>query len=205
MWALPAPPTHFLTDTPIQSLWDSLIIPQQINCPSKPFSSRHTKPSPVIQSHHSSIDYLPLQAISEPTRQAKPCEKGLVILHNITFPTNPFLNQHANPNAVSQSHHPPTDYLPLQAIFEPTRQAPWGSPTIPHQITCPSKPFLNQHAKRCDPVPSFLIRFIIHQWLLWHKSNFLYFCKCIFCCLICLLLRKTHLQDLFLCFSRKSL
>ena len=27
-----------------------------------------------------------------------------------------------------------------------------------HQITCPSKPFYNRHAKRCDPVLSFLIR-----------------------------------------------
>ena len=48
-----------------------------------------------------------------------------------------------------------SDYLPLQAIFEPKRQVLWSSPLIPRQITCPSKKFSNGHAKLCDPVLSF--------------------------------------------------
>ena len=63
-----------------------------------------------------------------------------------------------------------SDYLPLQAIIKPTCQALWASPVVPHHITCPSKPFLNRHAKHCKPVPSLLIRFIVHQWLLYHKA-----------------------------------
>ena len=50
----PATPNPFRTDTPSQSLLDSPIIPQQIICPSKPFLNRNAKPSPVIQSRHSS-------------------------------------------------------------------------------------------------------------------------------------------------------
>ena len=114
--------------------------------------------------------YLTLQAIFEPTRKSKPCEKSSVIPHQITYPSKPFSNRHAKPRPVSQSRHFSTDYLPLQAIFKPTHQAPWSSPVIPHQITCPSKPFLNRHDKRYEPVPSFLIGLIIHKWLLWHKK-----------------------------------
>ena len=60
--AKPDPPSHFLPNMP------SAVSPTR---PSKPFSNRHAKPSPVRQSRHSSSDYLPLQAISEPTCQAK--------------------------------------------------------------------------------------------------------------------------------------
>ena len=150
MWALPAPPTHSLTDTPIQSLWDSLIIPQQINCTSKPFSSWHTKPSPVIQSRHSSIDYLPLQSIFEPTRQDKRYEPFISLLNRLPDPLIHFW----------------TDAL---------SQALWACPVITHQITCPSKPFFEPTHQVLWASTSFLIIFIIHQWLLWHKAIFICF------------------------------
>ena len=65
---LPAPPRYFQTDTPIQSLWSSPVIPQHINCPSNTFSNQQAKrhePVPYFSS-----DHLTLQAIFEPTRQA---------------------------------------------------------------------------------------------------------------------------------------
>ena len=78
--------------------------------------------------------------------------------------------------------------MPFQAIFEPTRQALWSSPIFFinsfHQIyhcfnptnqvcqACPSKPFWNQHTKCCKPFLSLFVRFIIHQWLLWHRALF---------------------------------
>ena len=80
------------------------------------------------------------------------------------------------------------DYMPFQAICEPTRQALWSSPIFfikfissnlsllqPDRSSLPSlpsKPFLNQHTKCCKSVLSFFIRFIIHQWLLWHRALF---------------------------------
>ena len=80
----------------------------------------------------------------------------------------------------------------------------WSSTIIPNQITCPSKPFLNGQTKRYEPVPSLLIGFIIIQWLLWHKENFLCFCKFIFSCFLHLLLRNTHLQGLFVWFLARN-
>ena len=132
LWALLDTPSHFRTDTPSQALWDSPIITQHITYPSKPFLNRHTNPSPVIHSCHPSTYYLPPQVILEPTSQAKTCEKGPVIPHHIACPSKPFLNRHGKPSAMRQSRHSPTDYLPLQAIFEPTSQATWSSHVIPH-------------------------------------------------------------------------
>ena len=98
---LPAPPSNFRTDTKIA----------------------------VIQSRHSSKDYLPLQAIFELTRQTLWSSTALFI--RLPAPTS---------------------------NFDPTRQDMGELTVIPHQITCPSKPFSNLHAKRCEIVLSFLIR-----------------------------------------------
>ena len=144
-----------------------------LTCPSKTFLNRHTNSIPVRQSHHYSTDYLPIKTIFEPTNQSNPCETVLsfpnrlpihpshflthipnqalwdipVIPHQIIFPSKPFSNRHANPKDVIQSCRSSTDYLPLQAIFGPTLQSLWASTVITNQITYPSKPFLNQHAK----------------------------------------------------------
>ena len=62
------------------------------------------------------------------------------------------------PSAVSQYCHYSRYHQPLQDIFEPKHQALLSSPAIPQQINCPSNPFLNQQAKRCEPFQSFFIR-----------------------------------------------
>ena len=133
----------------------------------------------MIQYPHSSIEYLPLQAIFKPTRQA--LWDSPVIPHQINFPPKPFSNQRTKrcetlqsflvilptppshfrtkmTSTVSQSRHYSRYHQPLQAIFEPKHQALWSIPTIPQQITCPSKPFLNRPAKLCEPVQLFFIR-----------------------------------------------
>ena len=74
MWTLPDTPSYFRNNTPIQALWDSPIIPQQITCPSKPFSNQHAKPIPVRHPRPSSSDYLyfwtdtPSQSLQESFR-----------------------------------------------------------------------------------------------------------------------------------------
>ena len=173
LWSLPAPPSHFRTDTPSQALWDSPVIPQQITWPSKPFSNQYSKTIFVKQSHRSSTDYLPLQAIFEPPRQSNPCEIVPSFLNRLPAPPSHFRTN--MPSAMLQSRNYSSDYLPLQLIFKPTRQALWASLVIPHHITCPSKLFLNRHARRCEPVPSSLIGFITNQCLLYHKSIILCF------------------------------
>ena len=65
-------------------------------------------------------------------------------------PSKPFSKQHTKYCDPVPSFSP--DYLPLQAIFEPTRHSLWAIPIITQQITFPSEPFSNRHAKRCDPV-----------------------------------------------------
>ena len=64
---------------------------------------------------------------------------------SLDCPSKPFTNRHATISAVRHSRNSSTDYLPLQAILEPKCQALWTSPIIPHQITCPTKLFFNQH------------------------------------------------------------
>ena len=92
------------------------------------------------------------------------------------WPSKPIFNQQA------KCCEP---YLPLQAIFELTRQAKRcdpvpsflnilpappshfrtniprqalsASPVSPQHIICPSKPYLNRRTKKCEPFPSFLI------------------------------------------------
>ena len=82
--------------------------------------------SPSGPPNQSSLPSLPLKAIFEKTRQ--------FLWSSTVFSS---------------------DYLPLKAIFEPTLQALWSSPVITQYIYCPSKQFLNQHAKLCDPVSYF--------------------------------------------------
>ena len=79
-----------------------------------------------------------------------------VIPHQITCPSKTFLNRHAK--RYEPVPYFSSDYLLLQAIFEPTPQVLWSSPVITHQINCPSNIFWNSHAKHCEPVPSFFIR-----------------------------------------------
>ena len=114
------------------------------------------------------------------------CSQTFIILHfpvpiGSTWPIKPTKTAPLNhfqtnaPNYVIQSRLF-LDYLPLQAIFETTHQALWASPIIPqhitcptsaviqscifHHIICPSKPFLNRHAKRCEPVPYFSLDYL---------------------------------------------
>ena len=82
-------------------------------CPYKPFFNQHAKCCYI---------YLPLQSISEPTRQANPCETLLSFHNRLPAPPSHFR----------------TD-MPIQVL--------WYSPLIPHQITFPSNPFSDPHAK----------------------------------------------------------
>ena len=68
-------------------------------------------------------------------------------------PPKPFWDQHAKwcePVPYFSSY-----YLPLQAIFKPTRQALWSIPVTPHHITCPYNPFSDRQATRCKQVLHF--------------------------------------------------
>ena len=158
MWALLTNPSHFLTYTPSQSLWDSPVIPQYITFPSKPFLNWYAKSIPVRQSFHNSADHLLLQAIFELTQQYKPCETvssflirwsapsshfrtnmpiqamwaSPIIPQQITCPPSNFWTDTSS--AVSQSHNSSSNYLPFQAIFELTHQTLWSSSIIPHRI-----------------------------------------------------------------------
>ena len=168
-------------------------------CPSKTFLNQHTKfCEPVL---YFSSDYLPLQASFEPTLQV--IWASTLFFIRLPAPPNHFLTY--TPISVSQSHHSFSDYLTLQAIFEPTCQALWAIPVFFVRLPAPPSHFFNRHAKHYEQVPSFLIVFIIHQWLLWHKVIFLCLCCRIFCCLLRLFLGKTLLQDLFLRFGKKAL
>ena len=104
LWALPSPPSHFWTDTPCQALWASPVVPQHITCPSKPLLNQHAK-------------------------RCEPVPSFLIIL-----PAPPSIFWTNTLIAVSQSRNFSSDYLPLQAIFEPTRQAIWANSVILHRI-----------------------------------------------------------------------
>ena len=168
-----------------QALWASPVITHHITFPSNPISNQHAKrcePVPSLSSY-----YLLLQSIFKPTRQdlwsipinphhihhssMTPLEQGnfslLLIMHlllpyfPLVGPSKPFLNRYAK--RCEPFHYFSSDYLSLQAIFEPTRQALWASPVITHHITFPSNPISNQHAKRCEPVPSLSSYYLLLQ------------------------------------------
>ena len=156
-----SPQSYFLTNTPSSV---------SLTCPSKPFSNRQVNTCETVPSFLNILPSLPRHFQTDTPSQS--LWDSPVIPYQLTCLSKPFSNQHSNPSAVSQSCHSSIDYLTLQAILGPTLQSPWASPVITHQITFPSKPFLNRRAKRCEPVLSFLIGFIIHQWLLCIKQFF---------------------------------
>ena len=98
---LPAPTSHFRTGTP-SSVSQSRLF-NQITCPSKPFWINML--SVVSQSRHSSSDYLPLQAISEPIHQALQASP----IFFIRLPAPPIHFWTDTPCAVSQSRHSSLD------------------------------------------------------------------------------------------------
>ena len=150
--------------------------------PSKPFFNQHNK---------FCDPYLPLQAIFWPTCQAKPCEIVPSFFNRLPAPPWHFRTDTPKLSPVRHSRNSSTYYLPLQAIFKLTRQLNLCDPVpsflnrlpappihfqtnrpstvsqsrIFHQITCPSKPFLKRHTKRCEldlhhhfSATSFLVR-----------------------------------------------
>ena len=111
-----------------------------------------THPQPLIRPH------CPFPIISNWTiKPSKPAPPSYFLTNtpsdvSLTCHSKPFSNQQAKPSPVRQSCNSSTDYLLLQAILELTRQALWANPLIPHQITCPFMPFLNQNSKRRESV-----------------------------------------------------
>ena len=175
--------------------------------------------SPLVPPNQSSLTIQPFQAVFEPTHQllwsspiffvrfissyslSDPPDRSSLpsltspshfrtntpsvvshscLFHQIIWPSKPFLNQHSKYCEPVPSFS--SDYLPLQAIFEPTRQALWAKPVFfiifissdwslgplyqSILTSLPLQDISDRHANPCETVPSFLIRFIIHQWLL---------------------------------------
>ena len=103
-------------------------------------------PPPIKRLWWRSLSVQPPSTINPP---AMPCPHRVHPTDKAcqTWPSKPFSNRHAKQCEIVSSFS--SDYLTLQAIFEPTHQALWVSPVITHRITWPSKIFWNRRAKRC--------------------------------------------------------
>ena len=116
--------------------------------PPKKFLKRHAKRCEPVPSF-SSASFHQIHHQVHPTNQS--CQ---------ACPSKPFLNRHSKrcgpvPYFSSDSFHQ------IHHWFPPTDQA---------CQTCPYYQSLDRNSKLFDPDPSFLIRFIIYQWLLWYKA-----------------------------------
>ena len=104
-WNVPPSPVHFWTDTPIQALWASPFITQQIIFPSKPFFIQHAKLRDPVTSLFIRLPAPPSQFWTGTPSQA--LWASTLIPHQVTCPSKPFLNLHIS--AVSQSRHSSSD------------------------------------------------------------------------------------------------
>ena len=136
------PATASCRPPPLKSQWwlsRSGRRPSTINPPALPCTHRfhltdQACPSKTFFNQHAKCcePYLPFQVIFEPTCQAKHCDPVLSFLKILPSPQSHFWS-----NTPSQSM--------------------CASTVIPQHITGPYKWSLNQHAKRHEPFPSYLI------------------------------------------------
>ena len=112
--ALTAPPNHFWTDTtcqakPIQSLWGSPVIPQQITCPSNLNTNPiQSNPCEKVLSFLIRLPTPPSHFQTDMPIQANPCETSPSFLIRLPDPQSHFrtdMPSQANPSPVRQSCH----------------------------------------------------------------------------------------------------